>query len=534
MANKIEDMKSTKDGLAVKAELEHFAKIGWEAIDKDDLEHRLKWLGVFFRKTTPGKFMLRMRIPNGILTSAQMRVLASVVERYDLDGVADITTRQNIQIRGVRIEDLVEIFAGFHAVGLTSVQSGMDNVRNITGSPLAGIDADELYDTRELARQVQSMITNNGEGNPAFTNLPRKFNIAIAGCRDNSTHAEINDIAFIPAFQETTTGERDFGFNVVVGGFFSSKRIAAAVPLNVWVPPTDVVALCEALLIVYRDHGLRENRQQSRLMYLIDKWGIEMFRSEVEKQFGRALPIAALKDEIVWEKRDHIGVHKQQQAGLNYVGLQIPVGRIYAPDMSEFARLAEEYGSSEIRLTVEQNLIVPNIPDSKLDAFLQEPLLQKFSACPTNLRRSLVSCTGNQYCPVAIIETKNRALELIEQLEADLSVPQPVRIHWSGCPNSCGQPQVADIGFAGCKARKDGKIVDGVDIYLGGKVGKDAHLGECVMEKVPCEDLREVVGRLLVEHFGAIPKDRLEDEATTSNRDEMLSAVAPLPAISFH
>jgi ferredoxin-nitrite reductase len=513
MANKFEDMKAAKDGLAVKAELEQFAKIGWEAIDKDDLEHRLKWLGVFFRKTTPGKFMLRMRIPNGILTSAQMRVLAGVVERYDEDGVADITTRQNIQIRGVRIEDLVEIFEGFRAVGLTSVQSGMDNVRNITGSPVAGIDADELYDTRELARQVQSMITNDGEGNPAFTNLPRKFNIAIAGCRDNSTHAEINDIAFVPAFQEIAAGDsqgdayrRTFGFNVLVGGFFSSKRIAEALPLNVWVAPEDVVALCEAILIVYRDHGSREQRQQTRLMYLIDKWGMETFRAEVEKQFGRTLQIAAAKDEIVWEKRDHIGVHKQQQEGLNYVGLQIPVGRIYAPDIYEFARLADQYGSSEIRLTVEQNLIVSNIPDSKLDAFLQEPILQRFSACPTNLRRSLVSCTGNQYCPVAIIETKNRALELIEQLEADLSVPQPVRIHWSGCPNSCGQPQVADIGFAGCKARKDGKIVDGVDIYMGGKVGKDAHLGKCVMEKVPCEDLREVVGKLLVENFGALPR----------------------------
>jgi ferredoxin-nitrite reductase len=522
MANKIEDMKSAKDGLAVKAELERFAKIGWEAIDKDDLEHRLKWLGVFFRKTTPGKFMVRMRIPNGILTSAQMRVLAGVVERYDLDGVADITTRQNIQIRGVRIEDLVEIFEGFQAVGLTSVQSGMDNVRNITGSPVAGIDADELYDTRELARQVQAMITNDGEGNSAFTNLPRKFNIAIAGCRDNSTHAEINDIAFVPAFQEDASGDsqadvnrRTFGFNVLVGGFFSAKRLAEALPLNAWVTPEDVVDLCEAILIVYRENGLRENRQQSRLMYLIDKWGMETFRSEVEKQFGRSLSLAAPKDEIVWEKRDHIGVHKQQQEGLNYVGLQVPVGRIYAPDMYEFARLAEEYGNSEIRLTVEQNLIVPNIPDAKLEAFLQEPVLQKFSACPTNLRRSLVSCTGNQYCPVAIIETKNRSLELIEQLEADLSVPQPVRIHWSGCPNSCGQPQVADIGFTGCKARKDGKIVDGVDIYMGGKVGKDAHLGKCVMEKVPCEDLREIVGKLLIEHFKASP--RQGDEQSTTN-----------------
>jgi ferredoxin-nitrite reductase len=504
MANKIEALKEAKDGLALKAEIARFAEIGWEAIDDDDLQHRLKWLGVFFRKSTPGRFMVRMRIPNGLLSSDQMRVLASVVEKCGEHGVADITTRQNIQMRGILIEDVPEMFDKFRSVGLTSVQSAMDNIRNITGSPVAGIDANELYDTRELAIQVQNLLTNNGEGNPAFTNLPRKFNIAIAGCRDNSTHAEINDLAFVPAFKDES--QETFGFNVLVGGFFSSKRIAAAIPLDVWVAPEDVVALCEALLIVFRDNGLRENRQKSRLMYLIDEWGIEKFRSEVEKQMGKPLAAAAAKDEIEWEKRDHIGVHKQKQAGLNYVGLQIPVGRMYAPDMYEFARLAETYGNGDMRLTVEQNLLITNVSDEKVTALLQEPLLQKFPADPDNLMRGLVSCTGNQFCPVAIVETKNRSLALTKQLSAAYDLPKVVRIHWSGCPNSCAQPQVADIGFTGCKARKDGKVVDGVDIYMGGTVGKDAHLGTCVMEKVPCEDLYEVVGKLLVDRFGAVPK----------------------------
>jgi len=506
MANKIEDLKAAKDGLALKAEIDRFAAIGWEAIDDDDLQHRLKWLGIFFRKSTPGRFMVRMRIPNGLLNSDQMRVIASVVEKCGEHGVADITTRQNIQMRGILIEDVPEMFAKFRSVGLTSVQSAIDNVRNITGSPVAGLDADELYDTRELAIQVQNLLTNNGEGNPAFTNLPRKFNIAIAGCRDNSTHAEINDLAFVPAFKEAP--QETFGFNVLVGGFFSAKRVEAAIPLNVWVPPEDVVALCEALLIVYRDHGLRENRAKSRLMFLIDEWGIEKFRAEVEKQLGKPLAIAAAKDEIAWEKRDHIGVHPQKQAGLNYVGLQIPVGRMYAPDMYEFARLADTYGNGDMRLTVEQNLLITNVTDEQVSALLQEPLLQKFPVNPDNLMRGLVSCTGNQFCPVAIVETKNRSLALTKQLSEDYYLPQVVRIHWSGCPNSCAQPQVADIGFTGCKTRKNGKVVDGVDIYMGGTVGKDAHLGKCVMEKIPCEDLREVVGKLLVEHFGAIPKQQ--------------------------
>ena len=322
----------------------------------------------------------------------------------------------------------------------------------------------------------------------------------------------------MPAFKDES--QETFGFNVLVGGFFSSKRIAAAIPLDVWVAPEDVVALCEALLIVFRDNGLRENRQKSRLMYLIDEWGIEKFRSEVEKQMGNPLASAAAKDEIEWEKRDHIGVHQQKQAGLNYVGLQIPVGRMYAPDMYEFARLAETYGNGDMRLTVEQNLLITHVSDDKVTALLQEPLLQKFPVAPDNLMRGLVSCTGNQFCPVAIVETKNRSLALTRQLSAAYDLPKVVRIHWSGCPNSCAQPQVADIGFTGCKARKDGKVVDGVDIYMGGTVGKDAHLGTCVMEKVPCEDLYEVVGKLLVDRFGAVPK---QNGAMITNSAELVA-----------
>ena len=496
--NKFEKFKAEKDGLAVKAELEQFASIGWEAMDETDREHRLKWVGVFFRPVTPGKFMMRMRIPNGILTSEQMQVLGEVVQRYGDDGNADITTRQNIQLRGVRIEDVPDIFKRFEPVGLTSVQSGMDNVRNITGDPVAGIDASELFDTRDLVRQVQDMITNKGQGNPAFTNLPRKFNIAITGGRDNSVHAEINDLAFVPAYRDA-----QFGFNVIVGGFFSAKRCDAAIPLKAWVPPEDVVGLCKAVLEVFRDHGLRANRQKSRLMWLIDEWGLDKFRAEVENQLGKPLQPAAPKDEIDWEKRDHIGVYRQKQPGLNYVGLHIPVGRLYAQDMFELARMAEVYGSGEIRLTVEENLIIPNVPDSRLEAFLAEPLLQRFSINPDTLTRGLVSCTGSQFCNFALIETKNRALAMIKALEAELSLTRPVRIHWTGCPNSCAQPQVADIGLMGTKARKNGKAVEGVDLYMGGKVGKEAHLGSCVQKGIPCEDLKPVLRDLLIEQFGA-------------------------------
>lgn len=497
--NKFEQFKAEKDGLAVKEELEKFARLGWEAIDETDLQHRLKWVGVFYRPVTPGKFMLRLRIPNGILNSQQMRVLAQIVQRYGEDGNADITTRQNIQLRGIRLEDVPEIFDRFKEVGLTSVQSGMDNVRNITGSPMAGIDAEELIDTRELVQKVQDMITNCGEGNYEFTNLPRKFNIAIEGGRDNSVHAEINDIAFVPAYKEGK-----LGFNVLVGGFFSAKRCEAAIPLNAWVAPNDdVVELCRAILTVYRDRGLRANRQKARLMWLIDEWGIEKFRSMVEAQFGKPLATAAEEDLIDWEKRDHIGVFKQKQPGLNYVGIHVPIGRLYAQDMFDLARIAEVYGSGEIRLTVEQNVIIPNISDENLDAFLAEPLPEKFTLEPKPLERSLVSCTGAQFCNFALVETKNRALALARELDAELEIPNKVRIHWTGCPNSCGQPQVADIGLMGTKVRKDGKTVEGVDLYLGGKVGKEAELGNCVQKGIACDDLKSVLRDLLIEQFGA-------------------------------
>ncbi len=501
--NKFEKFKAEKDGLKVKTQIDEFARIGWEAMDKNDLEHRLKWLGVFWRPVTPGKFMMRMRLPNGIITSAQMLTLGEILQRYGDEGTADITTRQNIQLRGIRIEDLPDIFNRLQAVNLTSMQTGMDNVRNVTGSPMAGLDADEIIDTRPFAQKIQDHIINNGEGNPEYSNLPRKFNIAIEGSRDNSVHAEINDIAFIPANKDGK-----IGFNIVVGGFFSASRCEAAIPLDAWIPADEdeVVNICSAILLVYRDNGSRANRQKTRLMWLIDQWGMEKFRNEVEKEIGHSLATAAPEDLIEWDKRDHIGVYKQQQAGLNYVGVHIPVGKLNAEEMFDLARLAEVYGSSEIRLTLEQNAIIPNIVDDRLDLLLAEPLLQKFKVNPNNAERSVVSCTGAQFCNFALVETKEHALDIAEKVAELVELPRPVRFHWTGCPNSCGQPQVAEIGFMGTKVRKDGKTVPAVDMFMGGKVGKDAHLGSCIKKGIAIEDLPEVLKEILIKDFGAVGK----------------------------
>ncbi|VEP12587.1 Ferredoxin--nitrite reductase [Hyella patelloides LEGE 07179] len=523
--NKVEKLKAKKDGLDVKKELENFAKIGWEAVEKDDLETRLKWLGIFYRPVTPGKFMLRLRIPNGFLNSEKMRVLANIIQRYGEDGTADITTRQNIQLRGIRLEDIPEIFSQLKAVGLTSMQSGMDNVRNLTGSPVAGIDPDELIDTREMLQKVQDMITNNGEGNYAFTNLPRKFNIAIEGARDNSIHAELNDLAFIPAYKDGV-----LGFNVIVGGYLSAQRCAESIPMGVWVRANDedVVGLSHAILTVYTangaQEGLRASRGKARMMWLVEKWGMEKFRAEIEKEFGKPLADAAPEDEITQDKKDHLGVHPQKQSGYSYVGLHVPMGCLDADKMFELARLAEVYGNGEIRLTVEQNVIIPYIENENVDTFLSEPLLQQFSIAPSTLTRSVISCTGARYCNFAIIETKQRALKLAQELDRELDIPNRVRIHWTGCPNSCGQPQAGDIGLMGTKVRKDGQAVEGAKIFTGGQVGKEAKLGTLTNKGVACDDLKPVVRNILMEKFGATFKEGVAPKESPTATSDVATA----------
>ena len=531
--NKVEKVKAEKDGLDVKNELEHFAKIGWEAVDKVDLETRLKWLGIFYRPVTPGQFMIRMRVPNGVVSSEQMRVLAAGIERYGEDGTADVTTRQNIQLRGVRLEDTPELFSRFKEVGLTSVQSGMDNVRNLTGSPVAGIDPDELVDTREMMQKVQDMITNNGEGNYSFSNLPRKFNIAIEGARDNSIHAELNDLAFIPAYKDGV-----LGFNVLVGGYLSAQRCAESIPLGAWIPANDedVVELSRAVLTVYNKNGgkegLRSSRPKARMMWLVETWGVEKFRQEIEKEFGKTLADAAPVDEITQDKKDHLGVHPQKQEGYSYVGLHVPMGRLSAEPMFELARLAEVYGNGEIRLTVEQNVIIPNIANENIETFLSEPLLEQFTISPSTLTRSVISCTGARYCNFALIETKQRALKLAQELDSELDIPNRVRLHWTGCPNSCGQPQAGDIGLMGTKVRQDGQAVEGVKVFAGGKVGKDAELGTLINKGVAADDIKATLRNLLIEKFEAKLKEGVEIESPQPVKEAPKADVETSPASS--
>ena len=243
---------------------------------------------------------------------------------------------------------------------------------------------------------------------------------------------------------------------------------------------------------------------------------MEVFWSEVEKRMPNGVLERAAPEDLInkkWQRRDYLGVHPQKQEGLSYVGLHVPVGRVQAADMFELARLADEYGSGELRLTVEQNIVIPNVKDEKVEALLAEPLLQKFSPQPSLLLKGLVACTGNQFCGQAIIETKQRALLVTSQVEKLVSVPRAVRMHWTGCPNSCGQVQVADNGFMGCLTKDSaGKIVEAADIFVGGRVGSDSHLAGVYKKSVPCDELAPIVADILVERFGAVRREREEDE----------------------
>ncbi|CAI9781874.1 unnamed protein product [Fraxinus pennsylvanica] len=496
--------------------IEELSKMSLEEIEKskltkDDIDMRLKWIGLFHRrKHHYGRFMMRLKLPNGVTTSAQTRYLASVIKKYGKDGCADVTTRQNWQIRGVVLPDVPEILKGLEEVGLTSLQSGMDNVRNPVGNPIAGIDPEEIVDTRPYTNLLSQYITANSRGNPAFTNLPRKWNVCVIGSHDLYEHPHINDLAFMPA-----TKNRRFGFNLLVGGFFSPKRCAEAIPLDAWVPGDDILPVCKAILEAFRDLGTRGNRQKCRMMWLIDELGIEGFRAEVVKRMPQQQLERESSEDLVrkqWERRDYLGIHPQKQEGYSFVGLHVPVGRVQADEMDELARLADEYGSGELRLTVEQNIIIPNIENSKIEALLKEPLLERFSPEPPLLMKGLVACTGNQFCGQAIIETKARSLKVTEEVNRQVSVPRPVRMHWTGCPNTCGQVQVADIGFMGCMTRKDGKVVEGADVFLGGRIGSDSHLGEIYKKGVPCDDLVPLVVDLLIDQFGAVRRETEEAE----------------------
>jgi ferredoxin-nitrite reductase len=491
-ANAVEGYKALMngDGLRILDYLPQIVERGAEALAPAEKE-LLKWVGVFFRKPTPGRFMMRIRMPNGFVRSGQLRTIAELSRRLG-NGVLDITTRQQIELRGFTLDTVPEIWEKLRGVDLRTLQTGIDNVRNINGCALAGLTPYELFDASPVVQELDRIIVGS-KGNPEFTNLPRKFNITVTGCLDNCTHSESQDIALVPAKKAGR-----LGFNALVGGKMGSGGFTVASPLNVFVEIFQAAAVVVELIKIYRDHGPREARSKCRFAFLIEEWGIRKLRAELVHRLGRELPFQG-RDMRGSTHADHLGVNSQKPLSFVAVGLCIPTGRVSPDQLDELARLADHFGNGEIRLTVGQNAIITNVPADRVAGLLEEPLLKQFSPRPSPFVRGLVACVGTDYCNLALIETKSRAIMLSEILQNKMgSGANPLSIHWSGCPAGCGNHQAADIGLRGFKTRIDGKIVDAVAIYTGGRTGPHAVAGQEILETVPCDDsLPEVVANVI-------------------------------------
>jgi len=497
------------------AVIERYSKEGVEALHAVPGEvERLKWVGLYPQRQGGDAFMMRVKVPGGVLTSAQAREIGIAADAF-AEGphdspvfgnrYADITTRQTIQLHWLRLADIPRIWQRFGAVGLTTVQACGDSARNVCSCPVSGVDAHEVVEALPVARAISAFFTGNRE----YANLPRKFKIAVTGCLEDCARVEIDDIGLWPARLD----DGSVGFNVLAGGGLSDGERMAS-DIDVFVRPGQAVELTRAIAQVFGELGNRENRGLARMRYLVQELGPEGFRAEVSRRVAFDLHPAG-EELTVRFRGDHVGVHPQKQDGLRYVGCSVPVGRLHGMELVEVARLADTYGDGAVRLGTDQNFILSGIPEARLDDLLVEPLLQAYSPFPGPFTRGVVACTGSEFCRFAVVETKERAVAWARALDARLGgAPDGgppgsgdagvVRMHFSGCSASCAQPQVADIGFRGDIAHVDGHIEEAVDIGLGGSLGPDAAFidwitGAMPVDRVP-EALARVVGRYRSEH----------------------------------
>ncbi|MDP2332456.1 MAG: NirA family protein [Reyranella sp.] len=424
-----------------------------------------KYHGLFYVAPAQNSYMCRLRIPNGILKAWQMKGLADAADSFG-GGYADVTTRANLQIREIPAEHGVDLLLAVQDLGLTARGSGADNIRNITGSPTAGIDPQELYDTRPLCRAMHHYILNHRE----MYGLPRKFNIAFDGGGRVPVLEDTNDIGFVAVQVTGGVGfEPGIYFRMQLGGI--TGHLDFAFETDVLLKPEECVAVAGAVVRAFAAHGDRTNRQKARLKYVIDRMGREAFLEEVEREYGKALRRAAgaeVTSRVPADKHGHIGVHGQKQAGLNYLGLVLPVGRLTSEQMRGIAQISERFGSGTLRLTVWQNLLISDVADRNVGICIAAINALGLGVEASAIRRGLVACTGNAGCKFAASNTKGHALKLADYLEARVAVDTPVNIHLTGCYHSCAQHYVGDIGLLAAKVDRGEDSVEGYHVYIGG------------------------------------------------------------------
>jgi sulfite reductase (ferredoxin) len=506
-AQRVERLKRSKNAWDHFDEIQQFARTGFDSIPPE-------WLGTYFRswgvytqgdgvgviggKNGEGKalpfFMVRIRIPNGLMRSEQVRTIANLAEKHGR-GVADITVRQNIQLHWVTIESLPEVLQSLWNVGLTTTGACGDVARNITGCPLAGLDGEEIIDASPLALQIDRELGGNSE----FYNLPRKFKISITGCRHWCSYPEINDIG-LTATTRRRAGKSEVGFTLRVGGGLSTNP-HLAVALDAFIKPEQVIPVVRGVAEIFRaSEVLRVSREKARLKFLFLEhgWTAATFLAELQQRIGFSLDPGEREEIPADIHRDHVGVHAQKQPGLVYVGASVLRGRITPQQLNLAADLADRYADGHVRNTVMQNLLIVNVRKESASLVADTLTAAGLPVQASVFARGTISCTGSEFCKLALTETKSFARWLTEELEERLpAFEEQLKLHITGCPNSCGQHWIADIGIEGKKIKQNGKMVDAYYFCVGGSVGQFAAIARPVGYRCTADTVPDAIERLL-------------------------------------
>jgi len=532
-AQRMERLKREKNPWEAFDEVRAFAREGRSSVVPEWASAYFKWWGIYTQGdgvgATGGKggegvatdwFMMRIGIPNGIVTSKQLRVIAQIAQNHGRN-LADITVRQNIQLHWLTIECLPEVVEALDAIGLSPKGACGDVVRNVTGCPLAGVAGDELIDASPLARGIAQELT----ANPEFYNLPRKFKISATGCPSWCTYPEINDIAL-------TAVERDgeVGYSLRVGGGLSNEP-HLAVRLDAFVRPDQATEAVRGVTEIFRDQQvLRESRERARMKYLFlrEGWTAESFLDELHRRIGFKLDPAvpeSLPDDVL---RDHSGIHPQRQPGLAYVGASVLRGRMTGEQLEAAAELAERFGSGSLRATVSQNLVIVDVPYSKTAELARELGQIGLHVEASTFWRGAIACTGTEFCKLAISETKGFTRWLVEEMEERLpQFDQQLKLHVTGCPNGCGQHWIADIGLEGKKIKYEGSLTDAFYFCLGGAVGEHAGISRPVGYRCPAPLVPEAIERLLRRYLaGREREENLRSWFARHSNDELRAQLA--------
>jgi sulfite reductase (ferredoxin) len=492
-------------------EIRRFAREGFSSIPPEWIGTYFRWWGVYTQGDGAGvtggqggegralqRFMVRIRIPNGIVTSPQLRAIADLTRRY-ANGIADLTVRQNIQLHWITIESLPEVLEGLWQVGLNTTGACGDVVRNITGCPVAGVDADEIVDASPLVLEASKLLAGNAE----FYNLPRKFKISIAGCRSWCSYPEINDIG-LTAVTRRIGGKPEVGFSLRVAGGLSAEPYLAA-RLNAFIRWDQAVPVIKGIAELFRDSEvLREHRERARLKFLFLRhgWTAERFLDELHDRIGFKLDPAVEEHRPDDVYRDHVGIHSQKQHGLSYVGAVALRGRITADQMQSAAELAERFAGGELRATNMQNLLVVNVPTINTESLAKELDAIGLRVGGSSFARGTIACSGTEFCKLAITETKAFSRWLVEELEDRLpGFDQHLKLHVTGCPNSCGQHWIADIGIEGKKIKVGDRLVDAYYFCVGGALGLNQATARPVGYRCAATDVPDAIERLLSQYL---------------------------------